>query len=187
MNVFETGDVLMEIMIRVNDEYLEDIKMLNNYIYEIYNSDIFWYKKIVQKYPGSEQYKKDNETWKDFYFLLKNNFENDTMLLLRKIIIEKDKNNDFESTDFELTDFETNENLLLELGDIEKEDNLLTIYTNITIDEEYELYGYFIYDLARNEIFQDFINLEEGYDNISLIDIINSSYLNELEPFYYGY
>ena len=94
-NIF-TKDVLFEIMLRSDDNNIKNFSLLNKSTYKIFVEDYLWKTKTIISF-GKDciKYKTYDESWKDYYFILKFNYENkilkDLLIIIQNYIENEDK------------------------------------------------------------------------------------------------
>lgn len=140
-------ETVFEIMLNVDDNYLEKMKTLNQFIYQIYNDDFFWKQKVIKKFKEEVNYKDRNETWKSFYnYLVKENenmykdpYYEFTQLVRKSLSISYDNRDAEFYDDLFIQRFQDGDLLILTIVQtFEIDKNLYDLVLNIqTKDNEY--------------------------------------------------
>lgn len=58
----------MNILLQMDDETLISACQVDKYISSLYKDDTLWINRITEYYPGAEQFKEDDTSWKEYYF-----------------------------------------------------------------------------------------------------------------------
>ena len=121
--MLELNDTLIQLMLRIDDDELRNFSSLNQQVYELYNDEFFWSLKVEYTFSELIKEKYNSETWREFYFTLKENFSNMNNLEFSQLIINMEinklENTNFNQTEMFFYNFETGDTVNLIVENVE--------------------------------------------------------------------
>ena len=98
-DIFEVQDIIYNMMTFMNLDELLNLRLTSSNFNNVYLNERLWKTRIETDYPDLVGYKYSDETWNDYYFILRTNYGNKNLLdfqehisnILRKLEFESER------------------------------------------------------------------------------------------------